>query len=589
MRPWSAGWMRFLGRLVVVLLAGGATFAAAFFPLQWLLPGFLTWSQEHVRFAGRDELLGALADYGALGLAGAISLAVLRWTFLWAVRVPEDRKGVPGRVVFGAVPRPPQHWQVRDEKTRELRRAMGRPGRAALVALSGERGAGKSHLAAAYARRCIESGYDLVAWINAETGAVASLADLARQLDLVAETPEALAARLRTWLQNQPRRRRLLIVLDNVDDVGAVTPYLPATGPAKILVTTNRGEFREVAGFTEIKVGMFTQPEGRAYLRQATGLPDDADAEALGSELGWLPLGMAQAAAFIRTNQLTYRRYRTLLDEQPLDATLRRQAGTGHPGVLRATALSLAGLARDDPTGDATRLLTVLALLSPDGVSRALLAKAATTLGLSGGLIAALNVLAAANIVTLAGLPADDRGQDGVTVSVHRLTARVIRFLAARPDATFPSSEAADVATQLLDNLTDDLPLAVVARRRTEVEEVVAHILAAHANLTEPSELLLVQMDWAGRLLQAAGDLIRSIMILERSLADRVRVLGDDHPNTLTSRNNLAGAYESAGRLDEAITLYQHTLNDCVRVLGERHSLTKTVGGNLARARQGRV
>ena len=37
------------------------------------------------------------------------------------------------------------------------------------------------------------------------------------------------------------------------------------------------------------------------------------------------------------------------------------------------------------------------------------------------------------------------------------------------------------------------------------------------------------------------------------------------HPATLTSRNNLAAAYESAGRLGEAIPLYQQTLVDRVR------------------------
>ncbi|MFE7595548.1 tetratricopeptide repeat protein [Streptomyces sp. NPDC057494] len=31
--------------------------------------------------------------------------------------------------------------------------------------------------------------------------------------------------------------------------------------------------------------------------------------------------------------------------------------------------------------------------------------------------------------------------------------------------------------------------------------------------------------------------------LYEQTLADRLRVLGEDHPDTLASRNNLAGAY----------------------------------------------
>jgi Tetratricopeptide repeat len=44
----------------------------------------------------------------------------------------------------------------------------------------------------------------------------------------------------------------------------------------------------------------------------------------------------------------------------------------------------------------------------------------------------------------------------------------------------------------------------------------------------------------------------RSLYLFERTLADREQLLGDTHPSTLTSRNNLAYAYQAAGRLAEA-------------------------------------
>jgi Tetratricopeptide repeat len=82
----------------------------------------------------------------------------------------------------------------------------------------------------------------------------------------------------------------------------------------------------------------------------------------------------------------------------------------------------------------------------------------------------------------------------------------------------------------------------------------------------------------------AAGDLARAILLYETTLTDRIRVLGEDHPDTLTSRNNLAYAYQSAGDLARAILLYETTLADRIRVLGEGHPLTKTVRGNLQAA-----
>ena len=75
-----------------------------------------------------------------------------------------------------------------------------------------------------------------------------------------------------------------------------------------------------------------------------------------------------------------------------------------------------------------------------------------------------------------------------------------------------------------------------------------------------------------------------AIELYERVLADRVRVLDPDHPDTLTVRNNLAFAYHSAGRFDEAIELLGRVLAEQERVLGPDHPDTLTTRNNLAGA-----
>ncbi|MFB9236245.1 tetratricopeptide repeat protein, partial [Plantactinospora siamensis] len=67
---------------------------------------------------------------------------------------------------------------------------------------------------------------------------------------------------------------------------------------------------------------------------------------------------------------------------------------------------------------------------------------------------------------------------------------------------------------------------------------------------------------------RAAGRLGEAIPLYEATLVARERVLGEEHPDTLASRNNLAAAYQAAGRLGEAIPLYEATLVACERVLG---------------------
>ena len=83
---------------------------------------------------------------------------------------------------------------------------------------------------------------------------------------------------------------------------------------------------------------------------------------------------------------------------------------------------------------------------------------------------------------------------------------------------------------------------------------------------------------------QAAGDVGRAIALYEQTLADTRRVLGPDHPQTLTAANNLAGAYQAAGDLGRALPLYEQTLTDTRRVLGPDHPQTLTGANNLAGA-----
>ncbi|MBB5476776.1 hypothetical protein HNR20_001281 [Micromonospora parathelypteridis] len=517
-------------------------------------------------------------------LAGMLVAAtlVVEWARHRASAHDEHAADVPGQLsVFGAIPLAAWQFQDRPDEMAMLRRALGGRGRAALVALPGARGAGKTQLAAAFARECVAHDYDLVAWVNAETGPVADLALLAQRLGLggADEDPEVLAAALRGWLEQSGRARRL-VVFDNVDDPDTVRKFLPATGTAKVIITTNRQEFTSMAGISAVPVGMFTPSQGQAFLQTATGLPRGADAAELGVRLGWLPLALAQVAASINRDRWSYRQYLQALEGQNLDEVLRRQAGADHPGVLKATQLSVAGLDRADPMGDASALLRVLSVLSPDGISRKLLARALPALGLSGGLGRALEVLTTASLVSLGGAAEDEHGDDGVVISVHRLTARVIRHQAGTA-----LIEAITTATDALDTLTQDLPMDQAAHRRTELDELVAHILALRGHSVRPSPLLLTLCRWAAESLHDVGDVARAGSLLQATRTDSEAVLGPDHPDTLTTRHHLAALHALTLDPGGAVRELEQLLVDRLRVLGPDHDDTLATRHQLAYAR----
>jgi Tetratricopeptide repeat len=78
-----------------------------------------------------------------------------------------------------------------------------------------------------------------------------------------------------------------------------------------------------------------------------------------------------------------------------------------------------------------------------------------------------------------------------------------------------------------------------------------------------------------------SAEMGEAIPLSEEALADRMRVLGEDNPDTVAARDDLAGAYYAAGRLGEAIPLYEQTLADSVRLLGPDHPDTLTSRNNL--------
>lgn len=280
---------------------------------------------------------------------------------------------VPNQVVTGAIPARPPSFQPRATLVDALAEVASSDRVAVVCALTGQRGVGKTQLAAAYARRQIEQKCPLVAWVNAGRPdlILAGLDALASALGLRQDGQDAASGVTRLLGELQTRAEPALVVFDNVTNPDDVAGYLPATGPTQIILPSTQQTVRNLG--QTVPIDVYTPSEAITFLREATSLDDDAGAGELAAELGWLPLALAHAEAVIRAREITYPECMRLIRDYPLPRYLTRQPGQHYPhGTAEAILLSLHDAGVDtDP--ELARLAGVLALLSPDGVPRELL------------------------------------------------------------------------------------------------------------------------------------------------------------------------------------------------------------------------
>ena len=492
--------------------------------------------------------------------------------------------------LIGAVPAQPHPWVDRTDLLTQLDDAFAGPGQH-VVSLVGPGGIGKSQLAGAFARRLAADRRAVVAWVGAETagGLREDYADLGRRLGLEAQDSAALAAKTRAALA--ATSSAVLLVLDNADNLGLVEPYIPAGGQCSVLITTrdrdtglsNLGTVVEVPGFDRsISIDLLTSRGGVS----------SKDANDLAAAVGDLPLAVALALDAFGTrlsrdsgrhtavtigdiligNTITADRGGIAAGQLTGGATTGGPSaaapdrpGTPGPDAVEGITLAAVGTAVEAISG-AGDVLTTLAVLSRDGVSRELLVH----------ILGAASTTVAEDLLD-AGLLA--QSQEGY-LSMHRRTRQALRR--AYADA---SDESLVRAARRLDPLVADRD---GSPRLTDTDhETVRHTRELVAALdgdasTDAAVAIGVLANHVLRLLRLAGSYIDLVPLADTVTAALERVLGPDHPDTLASRGNLAVGYWAVGRHDEAITLHEATLTARERVLGPDHPDTLTSRGHLA-------
>ncbi len=92
----------------------------------------------------------------------------------------------------------------------------------------------------------------------------------------------------------------------------------------------------------------------------------------------------------------------------------------------------------------------------------------------------------------------------------------------------------------------------------------------------------IICMNNLASLFYNQGEFGKSLPLFEECLTMTKAVLGDNHPDTLTSMNNLAGLYKNLGEFGKSLQLYEECLRRMNVALGEDHPDTLSSMSNLA-------
>ena len=484
--------------------------------------------------------------------------------------------------------------------------------------LTGMRGSGKTQLAAAVAARCEEEGWPLVAWIHAASRKeiLAGLYEFALRIGIDAPKNiplEVIVQRLLDRLRSAEAADRLF-VFDNVENPDDLRHLIPEGAGVRTLITTTRHLDRDGPGWLRLTVGAFKREQSITLLCERTGDTHREAADRIAEVLGDVPLAITQAAATAQQGGYALSDYLDRLSHHPLESRMGCLEGANYPdavgiALLMAYEQVLEQLRTKHPQQEriAVSLLGALSLLAASGVPTHWLLRLD---GDSDAVRDTLSSLKRASVI--------QESNDGQKTVIHRLQGHVYRETYLSNQKKLDEASARTAA--LLSGIDVDR-LENPEQRRHETQHLIEQLLSvtsqdySHSLFSEPqvssklaetleyatglgmSQLALCLTDSVTQACDAlgphhpdtlasrnslagtyrdAGRLDKAIALYEQNLEDSIRVLGPDHPSTLTSRFNLAGAYRASGRLDEAITLYEQVFTGRSRVLGPDHRSTLT-------------
>ncbi|KAL8748675.1 MAG: hypothetical protein Q9184_007152 [Pyrenodesmia sp. 2 TL-2023] len=375
-----------------------------------------------------------------------------------------------------------------------------------------------------------------------------------------------------------------LLILDNADDedilfgdssdTGGLADYLPQNENGLTLFTTRHREIAVSLARNEVvEVQEMDQGEAEFFLKesliQKEMTHDQQNTTELLNELAFLPLAIAQAAAYINAMQTSISEYLSLLrsTEQDTVSLLSREFHDdtryrNSKNAIAATWLvSFDQIRRSEP--DAADLLSFMSCLEHKAIPLTMLPSLEPT----ERMVRAIGTLRSYAFVT--------RRDDGDSYDMHRLVHRATKVwldkhgdtealnekVAAHLDDIFPSDDYTNRAIWRA-----YFPHALQFLRHTKTLDIEARYDLCMA---------------VGRCLREDGRIGEAVVWLSECLLWRQGCYPENHTGRLVAQHTLAMAYVDDGQAKEAVKLLEHVVairkktdkEDCSDRLISQHEL----------------
>jgi hypothetical protein len=377
---------------------------------------------------------------------------------------------------------------------------------------------------------------------------------------------------------------RWLLIVDNADDADiffgteqskGIVHYLPESETGVIVYTTRTPEIAELTRGDVVDLGAMDCRDAVAFLTKSLTrkelLRDDTTLTELLDELTYLPLAIAQAAAYLNRNRMSVAKYLKLLrsTEQDIVTLMSREFrdDTRYKESKNAVAatwvVSFSQIRERDAA--AADLLAFMSCVEWKAIPRSMLPMVQT----ESQMEEAIGTLCGYSFLARRG----DSGEreHGVKeeeeeewYDIHRLVHLATRIWIRK------RGDAARVQDKALQQVAGVFPSDDYANREVW-RAYFSHALrlledGQQCRAEERSELCLL----VGRCLRVDGRMTEAVGWLEESCRLREE-LGEDNSERLLSQHMLASAYEADGQVQRAVQLLEHVVAVEARSLRDDH------------------